>query len=65
MITRLTEQESTEVRELWAQYELLKDERESIQWEMSKMGAQLYELRCQMEDITRRVEDIQGENDCG
>jgi uncharacterized coiled-coil DUF342 family protein len=65
MITRLTEQESTEVRELWAQYELLKDERESIQWEMSKMGAQLYELRCQMEDITRRVEDIQGENDWG
>lgn len=65
MITRLTEQESTEVRELWAQYELLKDERESIQWEMSKMGAQLYELRCQMEDITRRVEDIQGEIDWG
>jgi len=62
---KMAEQESTEVRELWAQYESLKDEREAIEWEMSKMSAQLYELRCQMEDISRRVEDIQGENDWG
>ncbi len=61
----LTERESTEVHELWAQYEALKDERESIEWEMSKMSAALYELRCQMEDIARRIEDIQGELDLG
>ena len=62
---RLTEQESTEVRELWARYEELKDKRETIKWEISKMEAEWYELRCEMEHIAHRIDDIRGEIDWG
>jgi uncharacterized coiled-coil DUF342 family protein len=62
-MARLTDEQTEQVAELWAQYEALKGEREAIQWEMSKMGAELYELRCQMEHIAHCIEDIQGEID--
>lgn len=60
---KLTEQESTELLELQAQYDTLKEDRESIKWEISKLEAAWYEIRCQMEDIAHRIEDIQGEGE--